>query len=56
MGDVVVDLSVSLDGFIAGIDAGPGRPLGGGGERLFTSGGGRGSPWVSTSTSSPRWG
>jgi len=36
MGDVVVDLSVSLDGFIAGSDDGPDRPLGRGGDRLFT--------------------
>jgi dihydrofolate reductase len=36
LGIVVVDLSVSLDGFIAGSDDGPGLPLGRGGERLFT--------------------
>ena len=36
MGAVVVALSVSLDGFIAGADDGPGRPLGRGGEALFT--------------------
>ncbi|MGQ0805747.1 MAG: dihydrofolate reductase family protein [Actinomycetota bacterium] len=36
MGDVVVDLTVSLDGFIAGSDDGPDLPLGRGGERLFT--------------------
>jgi dihydrofolate reductase len=36
MGDVVVDLTVSLDGFIAGRDDGPNFPLGRGGERLFT--------------------
>lgn len=36
MGNVVVDLTVSLDGFIAGSDDGPGLPLGRGGERLFT--------------------
>lgn len=35
MGDVIVGLTVSLDGFIAGPDDGPGRPLGRGGERLF---------------------
>lgn len=35
MGNVVVDLTVSLDGFIAGSDDGPGLPLGRGGERLF---------------------
>ena len=36
MGDVVVDLTVSLDGFIAGSDDGPDLPLGRGGEALFT--------------------
>lgn len=36
MGTVVVDLSVSLDGFIAGSDDGPALPLGRGGEGLFT--------------------
>jgi dihydrofolate reductase len=36
MGAVVVDLTVSLDGFIAGSDDGPELPLGRGGERLFT--------------------
>src|SRR5947209_17505466 len=36
MGNVVVDLSMSLDGFIAGGDDGPTLPLGRGGERLFT--------------------
>jgi dihydrofolate reductase len=36
MGTVIVDLSVSLDGFIAGRDDGPGSPLGRGGEGLFT--------------------
>ena len=35
MGDVVVDLTVSLDGFVAGVDDGPELPLGRGGERLF---------------------
>jgi hypothetical protein len=35
MGHVVVDLSVSLDGFIAGVDDGPDLPLDRGGERLF---------------------
>jgi len=35
MGDVVVDLSVSLDGFVAGSDDGPGLPLGRGGDHLF---------------------
>jgi len=32
---VIVDLSVSLDGFIAGANDGPANPLGDGGERLF---------------------
>ncbi len=36
MGNVVVDLSVSLDGFIAGRDDGAEFPLGRGGEGLFT--------------------
>jgi dihydrofolate reductase len=36
MGTVLVDLSVSLDGFIAGSGDGPGSPLGRGGEALFT--------------------
>ena len=36
MGNVVVDLSMSLDGFIAGSDDSPELPLGRGGERLFT--------------------
>lgn len=35
MGPVVVDLSVSLDGFIAGPNDGPDNPLGDGGGRLF---------------------
>ena len=35
MGDVIVSLSVSLDGFIAGPDDGLELPLGRGGERLF---------------------
>ena len=35
MGVVIVDLSVSLDGFIAGPDDGPAFPLGRGGEALF---------------------
>ena len=34
MGIVVLDISMSLDGFIAGPDAGPEEPLGVGGERL----------------------
>lgn len=35
MGNVIVALSMSLDGFIAGPNDGPERPLGEGGERLF---------------------
>jgi dihydrofolate reductase len=35
MGNVVVDLSVSVDGFIAGPHDGPDNPLGDGGSRLF---------------------
>jgi dihydrofolate reductase len=35
MGTVIVDLSVSLDGFVAGADDGPEFPLGRGGEALF---------------------
>ncbi len=35
MGKVVTALSISLDGFIAGPNAGPEQPLGDGGERLF---------------------
>jgi dihydrofolate reductase len=35
MGKVVVGLSMSLDGYIAGPDDGPEHPLGRGGERLF---------------------
>lgn len=35
MGKVATGLSMSLDGFIAGPNDGPGRPLGEGGERLF---------------------
>ncbi len=36
MGKVAVGLSMSLDGFIAGPNDGPGSPLGEGGEALFT--------------------
>lgn len=46
MGKVVVDLSMSLDGFIAGRDDGPALPLGRGGERLFT--------WMSAGPASNR--
>lgn len=35
MGTVIVGLTVSLDGFIAGADDGPAKPLGEGGEALF---------------------
>ena len=35
MGKVIVDLSMSLDGCIAGPNDGPGNPLGDGGEPLF---------------------
>lgn len=35
LGKLVVDLSVSLDGFVAGPNDGPANPLGDGGERLF---------------------
>ena len=36
MGNVIVDLTMSLDGFIAGADDSPDLPLGRGGEELFT--------------------
>lgn len=35
MGKVATGLSMSLDGFIAGPNDGPERPLGAGGDRLF---------------------
>jgi dihydrofolate reductase len=35
MGRIICDLSVSLDGFVAGPDDGPQNPLGRGGEALF---------------------
>src|ERR1017187_3657651 len=35
MGNVVVGLTISLDGFIAGPNDGPGNPLGDGGSALF---------------------
>jgi dihydrofolate reductase len=35
MSKVIVELSMSLDGFVAGPNDGPERPLGDGGERLF---------------------
>ena len=35
MGSVIVDLSVSLDGCVAGSDDGPDLPLGRAGEGLF---------------------
>ena len=34
MGEIVVDITMSLDGFVAGPDPGPDQPLGRGGERL----------------------
>jgi dihydrofolate reductase len=36
MGTVIVGLSISLDGFIAGANDGPANPMGDGGARLFT--------------------
>ena len=36
MAKVIVDLSISLDGFIAGADDGPGNPLGDGPRPPFT--------------------
>jgi hypothetical protein len=36
MGKVSTGLSMSLDGFIAGPNDGPERPLGEGGDRLFS--------------------
>ncbi|MDA8344625.1 MAG: hypothetical protein M0Z66_03995 [Thermaerobacter sp.] len=35
MGKVVVDLTVSLDGFVAGPNDGPDNPLGDGGAKPF---------------------
>ena len=35
MGDVVLDKSMSLDGFVTGPNPGSGQPLGEGGERIF---------------------
>jgi dihydrofolate reductase len=35
LGKVILDITMSLDGFIAGPNDGPERPLGDGGERLF---------------------
>ncbi|GEM_PF-5770968 len=35
MGKVITALAMSLDGFVAGPNDGPQRPLGDGGERLF---------------------
>jgi dihydrofolate reductase len=35
MGKVILDITMSLDGFIAGPNDGPQLPLGEGGERLF---------------------
>lgn len=36
MGNVTFNMTMSLDGFVAGPNAGPGNGLGDGGERLFT--------------------
>jgi dihydrofolate reductase len=36
MGKVIFNMSMSLDGFVAGPNDGPENPLGDGGERLFT--------------------
>ena len=47
MGEVLVGLSMSLDGYIAGPNDGPTNPLGDGGARLFdwwTAGGERVGP------------
>jgi hypothetical protein len=35
MGKVILDLSMSLDGYMAGPNDGPCNPLGAGGEALF---------------------
>lgn len=35
MGKVVLNISMSLDGFVAGPNDSPENPLGDGGERLF---------------------
>ena len=37
MGKVILDITMSLDGFIAGPNDGSQLPLGEGGERLFAS-------------------
>ena len=42
MGKVLVEHSISLDGFIAGANDGPDNPLGDGGDRLFE--------WMSSGT------
>jgi dihydrofolate reductase len=47
MGKVMVSLSMSLDGFIAGPNDGPENPLGDGGERLFR--------WYSSGDTDFRW-
>ena len=44
---VVIDVSMSLDGFIAGADASVAQPLGLGGDRLFT--------WFSDGDTPSRW-
>jgi dihydrofolate reductase len=47
MGEVATGLSMSLDGFIAGPNDGPERPLGEGGEWLFE--------WYSSGDTEYRW-
>src|ERR1022692_956777 len=56
-GKVIAAVAVSVDGFIAGADDSPARPLGHGGERLFTwfedgENPGRFSPWMKMSAAS----
>jgi dihydrofolate reductase len=46
-GTVVIDVSMSLDGFIAGADDGPNQPLGVGGDGLFE--------WFSDGDTPSRW-
>jgi dihydrofolate reductase len=56
-GKVIAAVAVSVDGFIAGPGDGPGRPLGAGGDRLFTwfedgDTAGRFYPWMKMSAAS----
>jgi dihydrofolate reductase len=56
-GKVIAAVAISVDGFIAGADDGPGQPLGRGGERLFTwfedgETPGRFYPWMKMSAAS----